>query len=122
MSQNDVPVASTPSAVITVGPLSANQPGTAKYAGEKDTQNADYIINNRYESDKHIYMAGITSPGGFSGNSVSFFRLSSPTLLWICDWTAASWNKPPLSPDPNVNDPNWVLMDIMPETSNISVP
>lgn len=71
----------------------------------------DTTIVNRYEKDRHIYMGGVTDPNGFQGNSVSFVQLCSPTLLWICDWTIASFRSQPSVPSPTPGDANWVLMD-----------
>jgi len=71
----------------------------------------DYEVNSRYEKDGHVYMMGITSPGGFSGNSVAFAQIASPTLLMICDWTAASWSEQPLSPDPTPVSDDWIILD-----------
>ena len=71
----------------------------------------DYIVNNRFEKDSHRYMAGITSPDGFQGNSVAFFQLASPTLLWIADWTACRFGNPPIVPDTTPRDSNWILLD-----------
>lgn len=96
----------------------------AKYIDEGSDQTiwTDYKINNRYESDQHKYMAGITSPNGFGNQSVAFFQMASPTLLWICDWTAARWNEMPEIPDPyNPTDTDWVLLDIIPETAMITL-
>lgn len=75
----------------------------------------DYIIRNMYETDGHIYQMGITSPGGFQGNSVAFVQLAAATLLWICEWTAARFNSKPNIPNPTPSDPNWVLLDTMVE-------
>ena len=72
----------------------------------------DYEVQSRYEKDGHVYMMGITSPGGFNGDSVAFAQLASPTLLMICDWTAACWSEQPLAPDPDpVNEDDWILLD-----------
>ena len=72
----------------------------------------DYKIENRYESDRHVYMLGITSPEGFQGSAVAFAQIASPTLIWICDWTASWFGKSPPMPDPEkVDTDNWVLLD-----------
>lgn len=77
----------------------------------------DYIIKNRYEKDKHIYMMGVASPDGFSTgssskkNTVSFVQLASQTQLLIVDWTCERANKKPTIPNPNIQDEDWVLMD-----------
>lgn len=82
----------------------------------------DYHVIHRYESDRHTYMAGITSPGGFQNSKAAFFRLAAPTLLWIADWTALRFGDQPKAPDPyNLTNANWILLDVIPETKNIVV-
>lgn len=71
----------------------------------------EVIVRNHYEGDKHIYMAGITSPSGFQGSSAAFFQLTGPTMLWIADWTASMDGRQPQIPDPESVSSNWVLMD-----------
>lgn len=71
----------------------------------------DYVIHNQYESDGQIYMMPVTSPGGFDGDSVAFVKLAGGTLLWICDWTAEKIGAPPSIPNPDIDDPNLVLLD-----------
>lgn len=71
----------------------------------------DYMITNRFESDRHIYMLPISSPGGFNGSQAAFAQLASPTLLWIADWTASRYQTPPEIPDSASLDPNWILLD-----------
>lgn len=84
-----------------------------KYVEQTDEQAiyTDYIINNRYESDKHIYGGGMTSPNGFNGATTALVQLDTPTLLWIADWTACRWQTPPILPSIVPQDPNWVLLD-----------
>ncbi len=79
----------------------------------------DYIVNNRFERDQHTYMAGVASPGGFQGASAAFFRMTAPTLLWICDWTASRFNSVPDIPNPDNSDPNWVLLYDVYEPTNV---
>lgn len=71
----------------------------------------DYIVNNRFEKDRGIYMNGVTSPLPFQGASVAFVQLHAPTLLWICDWTACRFNASPLIPNSINSDTDWVLLD-----------
>ena len=71
----------------------------------------DYQVNNHFERDHHIYMAGMTSPTPFNGQSVAFFQLAAPTLLWIADWTTARFFQQPDIPDPNAVSSEWILMD-----------
>lgn len=71
----------------------------------------DYKIMSRYEKDRHIYMIPLATPLGFRGQSAAFAQLAAPTLLWICDWTAARWKVKPEVPNPASRDPNWVLLD-----------
>jgi hypothetical protein len=84
----------------------------------------DYIINNSYESDKHIYMMPVAFGGSLStvtkGPSAAFVQLANPTLLWIADWTACKTGNQPEIPDslirPNVR---WVLLDESMELHNV---
>lgn len=72
----------------------------------------DYQVRNRYVKDRKTFMMGITSPNGFGagGDTVAFARIASPTLLWICEWTACRFNETPDIPDPISKDPSWVLL------------
>jgi len=85
----------------------------------------DYKIVNRYENDRHIYMLPISSPGGFSSSQgtaqAAFVQLASPTLLWICDWTAARFNSQPQIPDTNIMDKRWILLDVHYEPAMVTV-
>lgn len=97
---------------------------------------SDYTIINRYESDKRVYMLGLTSPNGFqrtlptspgnqtsqvSSDTTAFVQLASPTLLWICDWTVARVKLQPKVPDPEPWDPSWVLLDEWYETVSMTL-
>lgn len=93
----------------------------AKYETSSDLPYTDYIIKNEYEYDKHIYTAGVTAPEGFSGNSTSFFQLATPTLIWICRWTACKFGVAPDYPDPTPNSNTWVLLDQIPGTSELAL-
>lgn len=79
----------------------------------------DYVIRNTYDNNLSRYMLGITSPGGFQGNHAAFVQLASPTLLWVCDWTACRYNSIPNIPNPDSKDANWVLLHVTPYTENI---
>lgn len=59
------------------------------------TLNVDYVIVHHYENDMHRYMMGITVPNA----GVGIVQLCAETLMWICDWTAASFIKQPIIPD-----------------------
>lgn len=76
---------------------------------------ADYLMRNRYEWDGCRYMLSVTSPDGFVGNTVAVCQLAEPTLLLISDWTASKIGEQPIIPDPESQDPNWVLIDAHPE-------
>lgn len=118
----DVGTQSVPgAATIVFGEVTITE--DAKYIPEKQTGSvfSDYMIINRYERDNHIYMMGIASPSGFQGNTAAFVQLASPTMLWICDWTAAKLGSIPSVPDQNVSDPRWVLLDVLPELSQVVV-
>lgn len=82
----------------------------------------DYVCRQRYESDKHTYMAGITSPGGFQSASVAFFRLANTTLLRIVDWTAYKTGTQPEIPSSIPLDTNWVILDEFYEPAEVTIP
>ena len=83
-----------------------------KYSLFDDTQATyvDYQVTNRFEKCRNRYMMGVSSPNGFQGNSVATAQLCSPTLLWICDWTAARLKFQPEAPNPESSDSAWVLL------------
>ncbi|MDO8671337.1 MAG: hypothetical protein Q7O66_07885 [Dehalococcoidia bacterium] len=122
----DNPVASTypiSDAQVVVSPVPADG-NSANFieAIEAAGVFTDYRIIHRYENDGHVYMAGITSPGGFQGNKAAFFKLASDTLLWIADWTAARLGSQPEVPKPTaLADQNWVLLDRIIEVRNVVV-
>lgn len=99
-----------------LGSISFNVPGL--FVNPTDDPNGiatddDFQLNNYYYNPQKIYAAGITSPGGFQGSTVAFFRTSNPVLIWMADWTSARTNQIPLVPDPyNPADKNWVLLDV----------
>lgn len=98
-------------ATVEIGEIDFDD-NDAKFKPQESTSSfTNYIIHNRYEKDSHRYMAGVTSPGGFQGNSVAFFATENPTLLWISDWTACKWRNPPEIPAPVLADKDWVLLD-----------
>lgn len=80
--------------------------------GQTDVIWTDYRIVNHFEYDTHRYMGAITSPSPFQGDTVAFFQLGSPTILWLSRWTAARINAAPTIQDPDkLQDSNWVLLD-----------
>lgn len=112
-----------PQAVISVGTVTADG-FDSQFIGSIDQASifTDYQIFNRYESDRHVYMMPIASPTGFAGGSAAFVQLAAPTLLWIADWTAARTNRKPVIPPPEfLADPNWILLDVMPETAMVNL-
>jgi hypothetical protein len=125
ISQNDEvgsENSNAPRATITQGPV--NLDFNAQYTpdGGANAITADFFINSHYEKDGHRYMAGITSPDGFAGDSVAFFQLASPTLLWVVEWTVLKIGETPPIPNPygptvfdlgspNPTIPRWVLLD-----------
>ena len=100
-------------AVVTVGTIEAtDRKGFFSSTGGDAQIFTDYEIRNRYEVDGHRYMMGVTSPTPFQGSSVAFVQLAAQTILWVCDWTAARFNAPPLIPsDKPRNSQLWVLLD-----------
>lgn len=95
--------------------------GTSSKFINKGTYN-DYQITNRYEKDGHIYMMGLTSPGGNpTTGTCAFVQTAIPTLLWISDWTACKWTDQPEIPNPVSYNANWVLLDEHIETAMMAV-
>lgn len=76
---------------------------------------------NSYIADQHIYMAGVTSPDGFDGATVAFGHTSAPTGMMCSEWTSSKMGSPPLIPDPNQSDANWMLLLMTVEPLNITV-
>lgn len=71
----------------------------------------DYYCENKYEHNLNRYMAGNTSSTKFNGNTVSFFQLAEPTLMWIADWTTCKAGEVPTVPDPNPPaSSDWILL------------
>ena len=103
-----VPDDSTPAAYVESEP-------------ENSTIFVDYMIMNRYEKDRHVYMMPLTSTTGFLGSSAAFVQLAAPTLLWIADWTACKYGNCPDIPDPNTANTGWVLLDEFYEPAMITV-
>ena len=105
-----------------VGPLETVVPNIQVGIVEPDKENnvftdskdgiwQDYEIRSRFESDKHRYMMGITSPDGFQGDSAAFVQLAAPTLVWIVDWTASKMGSKPSIPDTDMKEKEWVFLD-----------
>lgn len=70
----------------------------------------DYVVISHFMRSENVYMMGLTSPRSFQGDSVAFCQLASPTLLWVCDWTAARWGKQPVIPSTVSQNANWIFM------------
>jgi hypothetical protein len=81
----------------------------------------DCVVVNRYAHRHGRYMAGISSPNGFNGQSVAFFQMWNPTLLLISDWTAQASNRQPEIPNPEPQDSDLVLLGDFPELRNVEV-
>jgi hypothetical protein len=108
--------------IVEVDSITADGSVPAFLGVADDSVITSYIINNRYENDKRVCMMPIASPNGFQGASAAFVQLASPTLLRLVDWTMLQSGDANLSiPDPNPVDPNWVLLDVMPETRSLVV-
>ena len=110
------------SAKITVGNVSL-QKGDTKYnvPPNSDSVTTDTQIFSRYEKDRGIFAAGVSSPDGCKGDSVAFFQLFSPVLLWVVDWTSCKAGSKPEVPDPTSKDPNWILLDELWEPSMMTL-
>ena len=115
---NDATVAAT----IVVAPIPPDD-SNALYSVASDPLSiyTDYEIRNYYENDRITYMLGMSSPGGFNGQSVAAAQLASPTLLWLADWTAARTNSIPEVPDPFSVSSAWVLLDVQLELAKLTL-
>jgi len=108
------PQTNVTAATVTIGEVPIEDQN-AKVVENSDGVDVEYLVRSRYEFDGRRHMLGISSPGGFLNKSVAFVQLSAPTLLWLASWTAARIGRPPDVPDPVSQDPNWVLLDVIPE-------
>lgn len=70
----------------------------------------NYQVRSIYLPDPHRYQLGITSPGGFQGQSVAFCQLTASTELWVAEWSAQRFNTAPAIPSPDTGDANWVFL------------
>lgn len=102
---------------IVEGTIGFDDQGALFQNTQDDSVWNDYMVVNRYEYDPHRYMAGVTSPNGFGGAKAAFFQLTTPTFLWVADWTAYKSNDTPEIPDPTPADPNWVFLGMYPAES-----
>jgi hypothetical protein len=87
----------------------------------KEGFHVDYMMYNRYDADLGVYAAGITSPDGFGGGSCAIMQLSAGVLIKAADWTAARLGERPTVPSPDLNDPGWELLRVMPEAAMVTV-
>lgn len=110
-----------PSATINVAPIPEDVIRRAMGSDEPDsafiedgrvasngTLDTDYTIKHHYENDYHRFMMGVTA----INNGPAIVQLAGKTLLWVCDWTAASLGAHPVIPD-SVPEriEKWVLLD-----------
>ena len=111
-----------PRAQIVEGAVEPDGPAT-KYTSPDGGNSlfTDYIINCRYESDKHVYMLPLATSRGFQGNKAAFVQLAASTLLWICDWTSCRWLKKRKVPVAKPINKFWVLLDEHLEPGMITV-
>ncbi len=75
----------------------------------------EYRVENRFESDKHIYMLPVAAAAGTptftaGGGTAAFCQLAAPTLLLISDWTALKSLERPQIPTPAIGS-RWILLD-----------
>lgn len=113
-------MAGPPPAVVTVGEVQFDPLPTNLIASDAGIFSDCQVINH-FEKDRHLYMMGLTSPGGFNGASVGFAQLASPTLLWIADWTVERQGSQPTFPDPTPYDSTWVLLYDLYEPGQVNV-
>lgn len=113
-----------PQATVTVGQVALSDMDgqfTDADAGDDATVYTDYLATNRYEYDEGVFMMGLASPAGFQGKAVAHVQIHAPTLLWVCDWTAARFGVQPEVPDPTATNTGWVLLDKHAELQMVQV-
>ena len=98
-------------ATVTFGEIAADDEAALYQIDDNSGVWEDGYVINRYERDKGLFGNGLTSPGGFNGNSTAVVQLYSETLLLVCDWTFERTGRPPNIPNPEPKDDNMVLMD-----------
>lgn len=114
-------------AVVTIGRVLPDPIDQTNYITSVQTGTifTDYQIYNMYEMDRHIYMAGVTSPTGFNGAGAAFFRLANQTVLIVSPWTAMKLGDAksgagvPEVPDPTSAPGDWVLLDVQVRAAQI---
>lgn len=109
VGQEGLSLASSP-ATITVTPIQLD-PENNSYRIDNDAGIfTDYIVRNKYLKPQNVWMSSITSTTGFNGNSVAFFQLGAPTLLWIADWSALKVGIQPQAPSRVPLSRGWQLL------------
>lgn len=120
-----MPLPQIPQVSVTTGPIEDDDTIGNYQEGDTSAVWGDYVIINRMHQSRHVYMMGLTSSNGFAINgilqTVAFAQLCNPTLLWIMKWTAKRSKVQPKIPSPIPADPNWVLLDRIPETRDVDV-
>lgn len=123
-----MPLPDVPFVSVATGNIEPDTPiGAYKEFEGSDTAAVwgDYAIINRVHQSRHVYMMGLTSANGFPINgiqqTVAFAQLCNPTILWIMKWTTKRSKVQPKIPNPITADPNWVLLDRIPETRDVNV-
>lgn len=114
-----MPLPDAPVVEIDVGEVTPTSEDAVFTTGSSTSATwTDYYIQCRMEKDYHRYMLGVTSPNGViaAGNpTVAFVQLTSPTVVWIADWTASrSQSKPTIPSSRQVlagSEAQWVILD-----------
>jgi hypothetical protein len=108
------PAVGVKAAEVSVGKVTNSDIGLGTYPSVMAADpglHPDYDIYSRYVKDRHRWYGGVSSPGGFQGNSAVVFQLAAPKLFWICYWTGLKVGYQPKIPDIVPVDPKWVLID-----------
>lgn len=110
----DVGIAAGPTLQIVERTITLDGPSALVIAQPNSEIFVDYMMYNRYDHDLRRYMMGVAASTGFQGKTVAFVQLASPTLLWVCEWTALKVGGQPEIPSPSV-DSEWVFLQAFPE-------
>lgn len=81
----------------------------------------DCMVHNHYEKDGMTYAGGLTSPEPFNGALVGVVRLANPVLILVSEWTTMCLGGEITVPDPTPASSDWVLLDIMPTLTQMTV-
>lgn len=81
----------------------------------------DYKTSCSYQNDRQTWMLPVASPSGFTGSSVGFCKLASPTLTLLVNWTACKFGTQPKVPDNTLDNANWVFLSSVVNPAMVTV-